>query len=444
MNILEMNEIGKFIRKTRKERGLRLEDLSDEHISTATISNIERGVPHVNKDKVLYLMSKLGLDLSEIPEMIEKDSESLESMQVKFTAVETLIQIRNPQRALQLLSELSQESHSRHQATVHYLRGRIFSIKKDWRKAERELSEAIRLSFQDPYSPKTNLEAASYYALAICRATQKDWEQALKYVERGLEAFQESKSSYDQIQYMLLTSQIEYLDKLGRSDEALRHLDELWKSIEEIHNKDLILRMYALRADLLRRMKLYQDALRYAREGIQLAVSSKDYEETYKLWTVLGTAYMQMSQWEDAETCFEFALEIREHVTDPHEVIRTYCSLGHVYLVKEKADQARDILKQALDWSEKYNDSLQLNTALLLMGQLMKKLGHHAEAIEYFKKSAQVASKYKFKQKLYLSYYELANCYEQIGNEEGFKEATELMFKAQKELKPEDLLLDIS
>ena len=114
MNILEMSEIGKFIRKVRKEKGLRLEDLADEHISTATISNIERGVPHVNKDKVLYLMSKLELDLNEIPEMIEKDTETLESMQVRFVAIETMIQMGMPERALHLLSDISEESYSRH------------------------------------------------------------------------------------------------------------------------------------------------------------------------------------------------------------------------------------------------------------------------------------------------------------------------------------------
>lgn len=51
MSLLEIHEIGEVIRKVRKDRGLRLEDLADENISPATISNIERGVPHVNLKK---------------------------------------------------------------------------------------------------------------------------------------------------------------------------------------------------------------------------------------------------------------------------------------------------------------------------------------------------------------------------------------------------------
>jgi tetratricopeptide (TPR) repeat protein len=441
MNILEMNEIGKFIRKTRKERGLRLEDLSDEHISTATISNIERGVPHVNKEKVLYLMSKLGLDLDEIPEMIEKDSESLESMQVRFTAVETLIQLGNPQRALALLSDISDESYSRHQATVHYLKGKIFVYKKDWRKAEREFSEAIRLAYQDPYSPKTHLEAVCYHALASCRMTNLDWEQALRYAEKGLEVLQEADSS-DQVKHMLLVARITCLEKLERTDEALKALDELWTQIEKIQSRDLVLRMYALKAELLRRMKLHHDAIRYAREGIQLTVNSKEYDEVFALWITLGNAYMEMSHLEEAETCFSFVLELSDQVSSKQDVVRAYCSLGHVYLLEGKLDQARDVLKKALDWAEKLNEATTLNTALLMMGQLMKKMKHYVDAVEYFQRAVQVAVKHKFRQKAYMGYYELAECYEQIGDTEGFKSATEQMYRVQKELSHEDYLID--
>ncbi len=43
MSTLDINELGEVIRKVRKERGLRLNDLADDNISQATISNIERG-----------------------------------------------------------------------------------------------------------------------------------------------------------------------------------------------------------------------------------------------------------------------------------------------------------------------------------------------------------------------------------------------------------------
>ena len=65
MNNLDLAQTGELIRKILKERGLRLEDLADENISPATISNIERGIPHVHVDKIRYLLNKLDLDLEQ-------------------------------------------------------------------------------------------------------------------------------------------------------------------------------------------------------------------------------------------------------------------------------------------------------------------------------------------------------------------------------------------
>ncbi|MBA4493879.1 helix-turn-helix domain-containing protein [Paenactinomyces guangxiensis] len=440
MNVLEINEIGKFIRKVRKERGLRLEDLSDNHISTATISNIERGVPHVNKDKVLYLMGKLDLDLSEIPQMMDKESENLESMQLKFTAIETMIKVGKVARALTLLSGIPESMFSRHQATVHLLKGKCYIQKGDWKKAERELSEAIRLAQQDPSSQKTNLEASIYDQLAYCRSAQSNWEQALKFVERGLEVLREDADRFNQIKYNLKMKQVVYLEKLGRVDEALKSLDDLWGSIPHIQDKDVVLNLYALRADLFRRMRLHRDSVRYAREGIRLAVNSRYFNEMFKLWTTLGSVYTELSNFDDAETCFEFVLELEDQISDRHELLRAYCSLGRLYLLQGKTDQSREILEQAIKWGKSLKDHWQLNVALLLMGRLLKKTGNLSEAIKYLLQAVLVAEERQFYQNVWLGYYELADCYEQLGKVEEFREATELMYQAQRHLNCEESL----
>ncbi len=442
MNILEMSEIGKFIRKVRKEKGLRLEDLADEHISTATISNIERGVSHVNKDKVLYLMSKLELDLNEIPEMIEKDTETLESMQVKFAAIETMIQMGMPERALSLLSNISEESYSRHQATVHYLKGKVYIFKEDWRKAERELGEAIRLAYQDPYSPMNNLEAAGYSELAYSRYQNKDYEQALRYVERGLESIDQEKGNDrdNRIYYLLLISRVIYLEGLNRTDEAFRYLEELWTNIPLIQSKDIIIKMYVHRALLLRRMKLYHDSIRYAREGIQLSIGSRNTEEIFQLWNGLGQAYIEIDQLDDAATCFRFVWELADHVESRTEVARAYIYLGKVYFKQGKNHEAYNMLKKALELAEKLYDPEFLNRALFMMGKLLKQMKRFVDAVEYLKGAAQIASKNKMKSRVYDSYYELAGCYEALNDSDGFQSAMEQMYKAQKELNRQQTL----
>ncbi|MFS8514779.1 MAG: helix-turn-helix domain-containing protein, partial [Planifilum fulgidum] len=106
MDPLEIREIGEVIRKVRKERGMRLEDLADEHISPATISNIERGVPHVSKDKVNYVLDKLGLSLDRLPEMMTREQKKLEDIRLQLTAVESLIEAKENKLAAEKLEAL--------------------------------------------------------------------------------------------------------------------------------------------------------------------------------------------------------------------------------------------------------------------------------------------------------------------------------------------------
>ncbi|MFD1425567.1 transcriptional regulator with XRE-family HTH domain [Kroppenstedtia sanguinis] len=70
MGQLSFPEVGEIIGKIRRERGLRLEDLADENISPATISNLERGASHVRQEKMSYLLKKLDIPLERLPEML--------------------------------------------------------------------------------------------------------------------------------------------------------------------------------------------------------------------------------------------------------------------------------------------------------------------------------------------------------------------------------------
>src|SRR5690554_2865525 len=80
LNSIQINEIGELIRKRRREQGLRLEDLADENISPATISNIERGVPYVHQEKVRYVLSKLRLNPEDLPKLLLGEQQSMERL----------------------------------------------------------------------------------------------------------------------------------------------------------------------------------------------------------------------------------------------------------------------------------------------------------------------------------------------------------------------------
>ena len=86
----EMSEIGELIRRVRKLKGLRLEDLADENISPATISNVERGVSHVRQDKMFYLLEKLGISIEEIPTLLLEEKKEAETLKFELLFAESL------------------------------------------------------------------------------------------------------------------------------------------------------------------------------------------------------------------------------------------------------------------------------------------------------------------------------------------------------------------
>lgn len=85
LKVLDIHEIGGIIRKVRKERGLRLEDLADDNISPATISNVERGVSHVKMEKVYYILEKLGIPMDQLPEFLLRERDDQAELKFRLT-----------------------------------------------------------------------------------------------------------------------------------------------------------------------------------------------------------------------------------------------------------------------------------------------------------------------------------------------------------------------
>lgn len=429
-----MSELGKFIRKKRKDQGLRLEDLADERISTATISNIERGVPHVNREKIIYLMDKLKLDVNEVSQMLLEDSERMESMQLKFTAVDTLLSLGKIEKASRFLMNLPAKSLSHYRASIHLLKGRTYLRRKDWHRAEREFSDAIRLAERDRYAEKTNLLAACYLDLASCRYLQYDLKHALQFIERGIQALKKDREDYDKIRYRLLTNQVAYLERSGFTDEALKRLNQLWLSLDSIQELSIILKMHIIRARLLRKVKLYHDAIKCARKGIQLAVDSYYYEEMFHLWLILGMTYLDLYQLEDAEICFAFVGDLEDQVNNKEDIIRAYCALSYLYLLKDRLDDAERSANEAARLADEHPNQPIRDYIWILCGQIEKKRGNWVKAVHCFQQAIELANRLDSSSTLLQSYVELAECYQFLQQEERFVETITQIYRLQKEL----------
>jgi transcriptional regulator with XRE-family HTH domain len=261
LEVIHPSKIGELLRKRRKELGLRLEDLADEHISPSTISNIERGMTYVNEEKVRYIAGKLGVDLSRIHQLMETEREKEEQLELVLAAIEHMIELNNAEKGMERLRKLNIPNHHPRMAEVQYLKGKAYTCKGNVLKAHNHFLEAIRLAEQKGDPEKSNIRSAGYCELSRMALEAGDWKQALQHAEEGLKGFQENGARRDVRDHLQLVK-IKCLEKAGRLEEALRLIEEMWPELAESGNVDVTLELYRLRVKILARLKLFEQAVR--------------------------------------------------------------------------------------------------------------------------------------------------------------------------------------
>ncbi|MDN4592397.1 tetratricopeptide repeat protein [Polycladomyces subterraneus] len=393
MSEFDILQIGSLIRKVRKESGLRLEDIADENISPATVSNIERGVPHVSMDKVMYLLEKLGLTMDDIPQILESEENELDRLKLRLLSIESMLDYADPNELLSLLNDLQLSDDHKYAAHVHYLRGKCYTKKPDWKKAEKCFLNAIRLSATNSYGRKDNIEARSFNDLGICYYFQNDLIQALQYTENAADAFNED-GEFKQLKHVINCNRARYLEKLGRFGEAMKVVNESWRYLHEMDNHTA-LHFYDIRVILLKRSKMYDEAIQYAKEGIELARLNSDNISLFYLWKSLGSTYLSMNELYNAEICFKSALTIG-CPQSKNSLVEAYTKLSIVYIKQKNWIKAKELLDKA-ELLAKAANVVPAFFVYLVSGDFYKEQSNSVKAIELYEKALDLARKYNQK-----------------------------------------------
>ncbi|PMB04822.1 hypothetical protein CEN49_19865 [Fischerella thermalis CCMEE 5273] len=442
MKTMEIHELGEIIRKTRKERGLRLEDLADDNISPATISNIERGVPHVSMDKTYYLLDKLDLKIEEIPELLLKEKEEFNELQDLFIAIESLIDAGNTDKAQSMLNEIDLDDRHPFAATKYYLQGKRFLVVNNYKRAERNFFRSIQLSSGEE-NDKSNIEAASFTNLGLIYYKQNNLEQALKFTNSAIDAFK-SVGDRQYLWPLINRNKAIYLERLGRLAESMRVVQSLWESVNTIQDIDTVLTFYWLRAELLRRMNLYDDAIKYAYEGEALARLNKKFFSVFTSWEMLGSIHMNLKNWDKAEFCFNNALEFEKKLDQEQRISLTnsYSRLGIVHMRKGNFELALKMVQKAIENANQHNDAPHLINAFIIMGNLLLSQKNNQGALNHYLEALTLSKKYNLKHKEYLASRYLAK-YWDGEDEQEFQKYVRNMYELQQESHiDEEALLD--
>lgn len=432
MKHLTLQEVGKIVRKVRKERGLRLEDLADDSISPATVSNIERGIAHVSPEKISYLLKKLHLSEHELSEILIQEQKDLHKLKFVFLMVSTLCELGCEDEALTQLSELRLRENHPFIAHVYYYKGRCFSNKKKWKQAERAFLQALRYINQNNQSVKdTNMAAACYLQLGCSQYHQKNFEQALTYLENGIEVFHDD-GDQQYIRDQLYLNKIECLKKLRRVTEGNQLLQEIWHSIHNPYDIRTTIHFYTLRSEFAQKAGLYDEAIHYATDGIKLASRNNQLNQLLNLWTTLGNVYMMCGEWTLSESCFQMVIQKKHTRTNDSKRASSYLQLGILYMKQKKFQRAYQSLQTAMQHSDSTKYSNQFSLCLLVIGDLCFSMGKIDEALYYFQKGQEITKKHD-DQKRELQFWLRMARYWEKKDKSKFQNCIENIYRLQKE-----------
>lgn len=439
---MDIHEIGGIIRKVRKERGLRLEDLADDNISPATISNVERGVSHVKMEKVYYILEKLGIPLEQLPEFLLRERDDQAELKFRLTLIESMNRLGQSESALSLLEKTPIPDDHLYASQAHWLKGTCYLHQKKINKAEREFFTAIRLANRNETAKMDNIEAYSFSDLSRCSYYNNDLQQALQYADSGLDAFCPA-GERPWVKYFLLRNKAIYLERLGRIVESLQIVQDIWEELPQIEPVETRLSFYWLRAELLRRSHDYETAKKFALEGIQLASLNQKYSSALVLWSVLGSIHTAQKKWEEAENCFKIALGFPRDRVDEKSFLRTCTQLGVLYTQQEKWGELQEFFTQAIQKAERAEDYMDQMDASLALGRLFVQQNRRDEAIACYRRVVELAQKYQTREKEYEAWHELARCWKGLDDME-FQKCTINMFNVQEEINQMEAVCDLN
>lgn len=420
-------ELGRYIRRVRKSKGLRQMDLEDENISQVMISYVETGKTDVSEDKISYLLKKLNIKENDVAEFYINEEEIKqrevdEELELRLVSIENIIDLVDPDSGLSELKDIFIPNGSHLHVTVNYLKGKSYLKKRNAKKTRKYFFETIR-SIDDKYPEMltSNLKAASYFDLSKLEYFNNDLHKALEYCKKGEQSFIiDGKRPY--LKPGLLISKVIYLQKLNRLEDAQSILDEIssLKASSNIYyaieSKEIILNIYELQATIWAKGNMTNHAIDHAKKGIEFARIDKAYDRSCELWTTLGSIYNEKNKLNLAEICFLTALKLRNKIRKEYLLSYANTQLGNLYAKRNQFSEAEEKFQKAIKISQKINDAYQETEALMGLGDCYVSQMKNNQAINCFKQALEIATQHSFIKQKNQSLLKLGHFLKAIGS----------------------------
>jgi len=166
----------------------------------------------------------------------------------------------------------------------------------------------------------------------------------------------------------------------------------------------------------------YTSAKKLFKESYGLYTESAYQYGMYEALNACGLSESHLGDFYAADSCFSEALNIAISLNDSTLISDIKIHLGILNCEQEKLEEGIILFGEALDYYEKTGDKDAISDALLNIGVVMKMVGENDRALAYIKESTRIEELSQVKSQLVTRYYQLADLYLQMNdNEKAFE-----------------------
>ncbi len=215
-----------------------------------------------------------------------------------------------------------------------------------------------------------------YISIAFNYDRLLDYKSSLEYYEKARELAEKNNDKEKQI--LVYSAASGTYQGAGQGDTAIEYANKAIQISKEVNRDDYLINAYGTLSGVYSSKGEAQKSLEYAKLGLEISerIGSPSLGESYA--RVAG-AYRNTDALKSIEY-FTKAVDFFRSAHDERREGNVYGSLGSIYEQMSQNEKALEYYKKSLQIAEKYNDKWTALSTLIIMPGLYNKLGDHENA----------------------------------------------------------------
>lgn len=259
------------------------------------------------------------------------------------------------------------------------------------------------------------------YSLICAIKNQKDLDfpQALKYLERALEAAEklpdEKEKSKRTAQALKQRGDL-FLKNIGDLNLALKDYQGILKTVGLSGNLKLIAETYKDLGELFRLKHDHQNGLSFLIKAKEAFQKLKDYKEVAHTLNNLGNIYWIDSQYEKALETFGEALGIHKSLNNKHDIASTLNNMGIIYVSQHQYKRALEYHEQSLLIKKELGNKEEIARSLNNIGFVYYLMGNLQNAVKSYLESLELNQEIENQKEISINLVNLSESYFKLGD----------------------------